>query len=70
MLDRDENEFSSYEKLNKLIGLATVKEQIDNIVAADIVEKERKKRKGNGYQTGTMHMIFSGNPGTSKTTTA
>ena len=70
MLDRDENHGSSYEKLNKLIGLTSVKDQVDRIVAADIVEKERKKRLGNDYETGTMHMVFRGNPGSAKTTVA
>ncbi len=70
MLDRDDDKNSSYEKLKNLIGLTSVKEQIDNIIAADIVEKERKKRMGNDYEAGTMHMIFSGNPGTAKTTAA
>lgn len=43
MLDRDENLASAYDKLEKLIGLKIVKEQINNIIATDIVEKERKK---------------------------
>lgn len=70
MLDRDEDTGSSYDRLNKMIGLTGVKEQIDHIVAADIVEKERKKRQGGAYETGTMHMVFGGNPGTAKTTVA
>lgn len=70
MLDRDENVESSYDKLQKLIGLDLVKKQIDTILAADIVEKERKKRKGKNYQASTMHMIFGGNPGSAKTTVA
>lgn len=45
MLDRDENEVSAYEKLNNMIGLKIVKEQIDKIITADIVEKERKNEK-------------------------
>lgn len=69
-LDRDENTESSYEKLNKMTGLTSVKEQIDHIIATDIVEKERKKRQGIAYEAGTMHMIFGGNPGTAKTTVA
>ena len=70
MLDREENADSAYEKLKNLIGLATVKEQVDHIIAADIVEKERKKRRGSAYRPGTMHMIFAGDPGTAKTTVA
>lgn len=70
LLDREENTASSYEKLEKMIGLAGVKEQIDHIIAADIVEKERKKRRGSAYESGTMHMIFGGNPGCAKTTVA
>lgn len=70
MLDRDKNAESSYDKFNRMIGLEIVKEQINNIIATDIVEKERKKRLGSTYQSGTMHMIFAGNPGTAKTTVA
>ena len=70
MLDRDVEDESPYEKLNKLIGLDIVKKQIDSIIAADIVEKERRKRKGKEYQSGSMHMIFGGNPGSAKTTVA
>lgn len=70
MLDRDESAESSYEKLNKLIGLDIVKKQIESIIASDVVEKERRKRKGKDYQTGSMHMIFGGNPGSAKTTVA
>ena len=70
MLDRDENVESAYEKLGKMIGLDIVKKKIDSIIAENIVEKERKKRRGRDYQSSTMHMIFSGNPGTAKTTVA
>lgn len=70
ILDRDENVESSYEKLNEMIGLGIVKEQIQDIIATNIVEKERKNRRGNSYKSGTMHMIFGGNPGTAKTTVA
>ena len=70
MMDRDENAESSYDKLDKMIGLKLVKEQIKTVIATDIVEKERKNRKGMGYKSGTMHMIFGGNPGTAKTTVA
>ncbi|MBO4395465.1 MAG: AAA family ATPase [Eubacterium sp.] len=70
MLDRDEEEISPYEKLQGLIGLDIVKKKIDSILASDVIEKERKKRKGKDYQAGSMHMIFGGNPGSAKTTVA
>ena len=70
MLDRDENAESAYDKLQQMIGLNAVKTQIDQIIDTDLVEKERKKRMGRNYESGTMHMIFGGNPGSAKTTVA
>ena len=70
MLDRKENDQSSYEKLHRLVGLETVKKQIDRIITTNIVEKERKKRAGKICEDVSMHMIFGGDPGTSKTTVA
>ena len=57
-------------KLNKLIGFDIVKKQIKSIIASDVVEKERRKRKGKEYQSCSMNMIFGGNPGSAKTTVA
>ena len=70
MLDRDENQNSSYDQFHKLIGLESVKAQIKYILATDLVEQERKKRHGGAYTLGSMHMIFAGPPGTAKTTVA
>ena len=70
MMDRDSNTVSHYDKLQNLIGLNSVKKQIDDVITTNTVEKERKKRQANNYRSGCMHMIFSGNPGTAKTTVA
>lgn len=70
MLEREKGTESPKGKLAKMIGLESVKMQIDTIIATDLVEKERKKRMGGAYQAGTMHMIYAGNPGSAKTTVA
>ena len=69
-LERDPEELSPYERLQNMIGLTKVKKKIDDIIAEDLIEKERKKCIGRGYQPHAMHMIFAGDPGTAKTTVA
>ena len=67
-LDRTDNHDASYNQLCGLVGLDEVKRQIDRIICCNAVEKERKNRVGKSYASASMHMIFSGNPGTAKTT--
>ena len=69
-LDREGDTGSYMDKLNNLIGLDIVKTQINNIIASDLVEKERMKHSGSEYQPMSSHMIFGGNPGSAKTTVA
>ena len=69
-LEKKEGEMSdAYIRLQSMVGLNDVKAVIDNIIAAYKMQKIR-----NGYlksdAVSSRHMMFTGNPGSAKTTVA
>lgn len=67
IIEDEPKEFNYEEEFDKIVGLEKVKDYIRSLASRIKIMQERKKAGLIVNNTQTLHMVFTGNPGTGKT---
>ncbi|MDD7642688.1 MAG: AAA family ATPase [bacterium] len=65
----DRQSSAPYQELQNMVGLSELKKVVDQIIATGKMQQIRSQMGLDSYKS-SMHMIFTGNPGSAKTTVA
>ena len=69
MIEKEEKTSNSYEELMHMVGLEEIKKLVDQMIAFYRMQKVKAQFRL-GKENCSMHMLFTGNPGSAKTSVA
>ena len=66
---KEDKKSEPYDELQKMVGLSNIKGVVDEVIDSARIQKLRSDMGMNSFKT-SLHMVFTGNPGSAKTSVA